>query len=268
MNIINKCNGGGRLHGERALIQGADFAAKQLAAFTLAEVLITLGIIGVVAAMTIPIIITNSKSIQYRTAYQKGISILSQAAALNKSQYDFDYGDVGRCSQNPEFDTPEQINSACSILNKNLKGAKFYKNASDIKLKDGSSYNIKIGYFSNLNWNSFPNSEFYAYELPDGILLLVYKTLGDYKCQLNGSELKDTYTGTENMNRCVGFIDVNGITPPNAEVSCSSGSPSLANDSCIVKGNKYFTDVYPIRFHDSTVAPASAAARAVLLNKK
>ena len=40
---------------------------KQKSAFTLAEVLITLGIIGVVAALTIPILISNYRKRQLET---------------------------------------------------------------------------------------------------------------------------------------------------------------------------------------------------------
>ena len=39
--------------------------------FTLAEVLITLGIIGVVAAMTIPVLIANTRSAKYRSQFKK-----------------------------------------------------------------------------------------------------------------------------------------------------------------------------------------------------
>ena len=47
--------------------------------FTLAEVLITLGIIGVVAAITIPGLMTKCKELQYRTTYKKVYSSLNQA---------------------------------------------------------------------------------------------------------------------------------------------------------------------------------------------
>lgn len=42
--------------------------------FTLAEVLITLGIIGVVAAMTIPTLIANTNGAKYRSQYKKTLS--------------------------------------------------------------------------------------------------------------------------------------------------------------------------------------------------
>lgn len=50
-----------------------------LQAFTLAEVLITLGIIGVVAAMTIPSLMNNVGDAQYKTAYKKAYSVATQA---------------------------------------------------------------------------------------------------------------------------------------------------------------------------------------------
>ncbi len=43
-------------------------------AFTLAEVLITLGIIGVVAAITIPSLMKNWQDLQYKSAYKKAFS--------------------------------------------------------------------------------------------------------------------------------------------------------------------------------------------------
>lgn len=48
-------------------------------AFTLAEVLITLGIIGIVAAMTLPSVINKTQDKQFKVAYKKAYSSLSQA---------------------------------------------------------------------------------------------------------------------------------------------------------------------------------------------
>lgn len=52
---------------------------KSYTAFTLAEVLITLAIIGVVAAITIPSINNNIKDQQYKTAYKNAFAIANQA---------------------------------------------------------------------------------------------------------------------------------------------------------------------------------------------
>lgn len=48
-------------------------------AFTLAEVLITLGIIGVVAAMTVPALVNSTQNMERKTALKKAYSILNQA---------------------------------------------------------------------------------------------------------------------------------------------------------------------------------------------
>lgn len=48
-------------------------------AFTLAEVLITLGIIGIIASITIPVLTKNIEDAQYKTAYKKAYSTASQA---------------------------------------------------------------------------------------------------------------------------------------------------------------------------------------------
>ncbi|MBQ8460079.1 type II secretion system protein [bacterium] len=52
-------------------------------AFTLAEVLITIGIIGVVAAMTIPNLIQENQKRATVTKLQKGISVINQAYKLS-----------------------------------------------------------------------------------------------------------------------------------------------------------------------------------------
>ncbi len=57
-------------------------ASKKKLAFTLTEVLITLGIIGVVAAMTIPTLMTNIKAKKLRTQFLKSYSIVQQAFKL------------------------------------------------------------------------------------------------------------------------------------------------------------------------------------------
>lgn len=55
---------------------------KKKVAFTLAEVLITLGIIGIVVAMTIPTLMTNIKARKLRTQFLKSYSIIQQTIKL------------------------------------------------------------------------------------------------------------------------------------------------------------------------------------------
>lgn len=51
--------------------------------FTLAEVLVTLMIIGVIAAMTIPSLMQSTAQQEFRAAYKKAVSMINQAVTLN-----------------------------------------------------------------------------------------------------------------------------------------------------------------------------------------
>ncbi len=67
-------------------------AEKDVHAFTLAEVLITLGVIGVVVAMTLPVVMSKVQSVilknQFKTAYSK----LSQAVLQTQARMDYGVG--------------------------------------------------------------------------------------------------------------------------------------------------------------------------------
>ena len=61
--------------------------------FTLAEVLITLAIIGIVAALSIPSVISNTQQQEFKTGLKKAVSVLNSAiganiAFQNESPYD------------------------------------------------------------------------------------------------------------------------------------------------------------------------------------
>lgn len=58
--------------------------------FTLAEVLVTLGIIGIVAAMTIPTLITKHRKVEVVTKLEKFYSVFNQAIKMSEAEY----GDV------------------------------------------------------------------------------------------------------------------------------------------------------------------------------
>ena len=78
------------------------------AGFTLAEVLITLGIIGVVAAMTIPTLITNVQKTRTATELKKAFAEISVAVRLAESEY----GDITGWS----YDNKTSSAIACAAL--------------------------------------------------------------------------------------------------------------------------------------------------------
>ena len=87
-------------------------------AFTLTEVLITLGIIGVVAAMTIPNLVTKIQDAQFKTAAKKAYAITGQAF---KSMQDdgkvlADYGSNPKTFKE-EFMTYFKVAEDCGLQN-------------------------------------------------------------------------------------------------------------------------------------------------------
>lgn len=59
--------------------------AKKFSAFTLAEVLITLGIIGIVAALTMPALISHHKKLETSARLKKFYSLMEQAIRLSEA---------------------------------------------------------------------------------------------------------------------------------------------------------------------------------------
>ena len=121
--------------------------------FTLAEVLITLGIIGVVAALTMPALINITNKKELETAFKKQYSILQQAVMTIKNEDDqeFTYENYGYSSGNTRFGTrlAEQFKSAqdCGNINENV--------GCILKEEDGN-----FAYYKTLNGNAISSAFF------------------------------------------------------------------------------------------------------------
>ena len=247
---------------------------KNNKAFTMAEVLITIGIVGIVSALTIPNLLNNIKAHQYRQRLKKTISTLSNSARLSQAQYGFDYSGINaKCGTNAQNEKPEETQSICAIFNSTLIGAKYYAQANYIpmvKKGENLNYSMTKGYYFTLN-TARDIDKWRAYVLNDGTIIGFGINLGTNACSRNaGSQLEDIISDENNLLwNCGGFIDVNGVNLPNKEVSCSSGENLLSKNTCVVKNDtEHMTDIYPIRFHDGVVEPATAAARYVFQTAK
>ena len=235
--------------------------------FTLAEVLITLGIIGVVAAMTIPTLISNTNSAKFRSQYKKTLSTLNQAALMGTAQYDLDFASLtgtGTCNGTAKPDVTANI---CALINGTLSGAT-YLAKSDIGTTsaDGktSSYN-PTGTGIPSGWDT-------AYQLADGSMFAFNSKAAGCTLEI-GADITNVGAGggSGTANLCQGFIDVNGPTLPNKAVSCGSGTTAIASTvgDCVVRNNAAdMGDIFPVVFHDGTVEPLTNAARYVLNQSK
>ena len=222
--------------------------------FTLAEVLITLGIIGVVAAMTMPTLMNQTQGAQYKTAYKKALSALSQAVTLNVALDEWNFADADNDSYKIQDMLEGRMNvvrracsdtTKCSEKSDAIKGAKGTA-AYEIGCGAGKLQSSK-GTCSATKLDTKNTTLFFN----DGIMFSFNPEDAIHCTQADGAEAK----------RCTGIIDVNGVKAPNRFVQCDEGDKEA---TCKIKNP---TDVYPVVFYDSTVLPNSAPARAVLFSK-
>lgn len=172
---------------------------KSKLAFTLAEVLITLGIIGIVAALTIPTLMNRTQNAEFITQMKKDYSVLSSAYTSIKADNGGEFVNaLSSCTDNDHlclkniFKTKLQVNRECQSPN----SGDCFPSMSEIKRLDGSSAN---DYYLNLETGT-------ETVLNDGSALIFY---------LDSATCKSTISPSHN-NRC-GWItvDVNGLKKPN-----------------------------------------------------
>ena len=208
---------------------------KKLNAFTLAEVLITLGIIGVVAAMTMPTLMNSTNGAQYKTAYKKALSVLSQAVVLNVALDDYD---MSQATVTDGTATNGSSASLYNLFNNRMNVVKTATTGTGWK----ASNNDKIKFAQASNYTLFFN---------DGIVFSFKDSDGnctDY----------NPAAGVTSDEKCYGVIDVNGEKNPNKEVKCDNDK---TGDNCVVSNP---TDIYPVVMYDQTILPATRAGEAVL----
>ena len=138
------------------------YLPRKRPAFTLAEVLITLGIIGVVAALAIPTLLENHRKQVVTSRLQKFYTTFNQAVLLAENKYgEIEYWD------NADLFTPSGSGDwfnkylAEFFTSKDIEVLEKNNYTSWIKLADGSAFGIRFGIQStetNFDMYFFPNA--------------------------------------------------------------------------------------------------------------
>ncbi len=252
--------------------------------FTLAEVLITLGIIGVVAAMTMPTLINSTQGAQYKTAYKKALSVMSQAVVMNIALDDYDLSQTtegaaataGTAGSEYTDDTQSlytlfknRMNvvkvAATDDFQGDTNGNSDYYKIVSVGDNDKTDYTAFATKHVTASGNAFPVLTTGG-KWPTGLTMLFYND-GITFIYDNTQGGCAAATATTNDEYCFGFIDVNGQKAPNRVVACDAGDIDDSgedNAACVVSNP---TDIYPVALYDQSIVPASAAARAVLYAK-
>ena len=266
--------------------------------FTLAEVLITLGIIGVVAAMTMPTLINSTQGAQYKTAYKKALSVLSQAVVMNIALEDYDLSQTADGTQQGQAADGEAQTLYTLFKNrmnvvKVSAGTEYAGEAGDALayiIVDGGSEDDLLntaaagggggggdddddaaaaGHGGDASlWDDIAGGTQVKMSETDSTLLFFNDGTTFIFDNKHGGCAASTATTDDNY--CYGWIDVNGQKGPNRVVRCDNnnvtpGASGSKDDSTCTVTNP--TDIYPVAFFDQSIIPGSAAARAVLYAK-
>ncbi len=169
--------------------------------FRLAEVLITLGIIGIVAAMTLPTLVGKYQEKVTITRLKKAYSILSQAYISVTN--DYGYPDEWEIVQSDD-DTPVQTVTYYNVLKKYIKRLRIC-NATDCR-----------PVYKFLNGNQDGNSSYRAASfpmiLPDGTYIKV-SPLED-KDTMDCSYNRGNTNALKSVCNSI-YVDINGSQKPN-----------------------------------------------------
>lgn len=161
---------------------------KKTSAFTLAEVLITLGIIGVVAAMTVPALIQNTQDNELKKSWKEIYSQIAQATNQLIADNGGTLGDV--CSADSSTDSnylSDNADCITTLYSSILKNTGTYLTANV-----WTDNTISYKYLNGDPWGTigYPNIH-----MINGAIL--------YILRLNG------------LNNSYMFVDVNGKKGPN-----------------------------------------------------
>lgn len=214
--------------------------------FTLAEVLITLAIIGVVATMTLPALMTNTQEQQAKTGLKKGINTLTEAAQTNQAIEGFDYAGlkVGASAVTASGVETEQSMTGLLVNRTQID----YKssnngNAGDAKDVDINASNYVV-FFRDGSAVSFTQATAYASD--------------------------DDAKAIEADGLAHGFgvvYDYNGKKKPNLLSNCAGNTTAVANDklddseNTCTKANRVIKDQFGVRLRGPFAFPNGAAAR-------
>ena len=228
--------------------------------FTLAEVLITLAIIGVVAAIAIPSVISNTQQQEFKTGLRKAVSVLNSAITMNMAL---------------DGETPYDNADLFNYLKRHMSIIETLDNIQD-KYNSGSgndlfgSYNNGAFYTTDGMRFEFYNGSYEhmnrpLYENPDikACLGSTYIHRGMKPCGGCGSYGLDNNVDGTTKPPCFIVVDVNGDRKPYPK-NASCTTTSCAGENLIKAVNpdsKLISDMFTIMITDKAAIPFGVVAQ-------
>ena len=219
--------------------------------FTLAEVLITLAIIGIVAVLTLPALNANTQEQQARTALKKMTNTFTQIAAMNTATAGFDYSGIpepSRAAAEEGSETPGDTTDDVGTL------LRLFQERCSLDSARGN--NVPTG-------------------MDDGLVDTAVYLRDGTAVYFNGANATADGTVDSIANATVAMdgvavgipviFDINGVKGPNQISNCSGTTAADAWSSddggnCSTKSDRVIKDQYMFRLRGSFVAPLGAAS--------
>ena len=215
--------------------------------FTLAEALITLVIIGVIAALTIPAILVNTEQHEYKSALKKALSALNQVIELNVALEG--YGPI-------EIESGGTV----ALMESNTDSLyNFFRRRMNV-ISTSNAY----------NWGNTTNMAFFTadgmrYEFPTtpsivgGVSATKPFNTSNSKCARYDLAVAVQDDAGANMTRpCLIVVDVNGQRKPNPQKT--AGSYKVPSPT----GRSKVLDVFPIIVTDVAAYPFGVVGQRAL----
>ncbi len=229
--------------------------------FTLAEVLITLAIIGVVAAISIPSVISNSQQQEFKTGLKKAISVLNSAITLNMAL---------------EGETPYDNSNLFGYLTKHMsimkttRAVSWYSTSgsgnvgtantnSAFYTTDGMRFEFELG-----------GAQYEWLPLHESNLKACTPTLSGANCGGCGSlGLAKNPNGTTKPP-CAILVDVNGDRKPTpANINCKSSTCVMQNKYIVpTPKSKKVGDLFVVLITEGGAFPYGATAQKAMYDAK
>ena len=209
--------------------------------FTLAEVLITLAIIGVVATLTLPALMTNTAEQQAKTAFKKGINTLTEAAQMNQAIAGFDYASFNTTdTEDEEAQSLYGLLAMRTNVNYQISGT----STDEAKAVNGGATSNYVVFFR------------------DGSALS-YNAANTGMTNTKVKEMQDDGL----VYGIAAVYDTNGAKGPNLLSNCnkdaallSSANYNDSNNTC-TKDSRVIKDQFGVRLRGGFAVPNGAAAR-------
>ena len=228
---------------------------KSFRGFTLAEVLITLAIIGVVAAIAIPSVISNSQQQEFKTGLRKAVSVLNSAITMNialdgETPYDnanlFGYLQKHMSIMKTTDMLPWQSSSEVGASDIPNRNAAFYTT-------DGMRFEFDLG---GADYENVPLHE------TSEVMACIATNTGNNCGGCGSYGLKNNPDGTTKPP-CILLVDVNGDRKPTpGNINCNKSNCVSQNVYRVPKpDSKKVGDLFGILITDKQAIPYGITAQ-------